>query len=153
GLPPYGLALPYLAAAVGVIHSLVRPRARELDVALDAAPVAELSRWKPPVARVERPLRIVQITDPHLGTFMSEARLHAVCARAAAADPDLVLLTGDYLTLESHADGGAALARALAPLRALDGRVFACRGNHDLEAPDAVARALASAGARLLIDE
>jgi predicted MPP superfamily phosphohydrolase len=31
--------------------------------------------------------------------------------------------------------------------------VFACRGNHDLEAPEVVARACEAAGVRLLIDE
>jgi predicted MPP superfamily phosphohydrolase len=45
------------------------------------------------------------------------------------------------------------LAEALSPLRALPGRVFACRGNHDLEAPDIVAEACASAGVELLVDE
>jgi predicted MPP superfamily phosphohydrolase len=97
-------------------------------------------------------LTIVQITDPHLGPFMSEARLKGICARAAAQEPDLILLTGDFLTMESHADP-AVLARALAPLARLRGRVFACLGNHDHEAPEIVARALEGAGARLLVDD
>jgi predicted MPP superfamily phosphohydrolase len=45
------------------------------------------------------------------------------------------------------------MIEALSPLRAMPGRVFACRGNHDHEAPEMVARALAAVGARLLIDE
>lgn len=151
GLHPYGFFLPFVAAAVGLVQSL-RHRFEELDVALDGARAPTLARHALGSARVERPLRIVQITDPHLGPFMSEARLRAIAERAVAAEPDLVLLTGDFLTMESHHARGA-LARALAPLSALPGRVFACRGNHDHEAPETVAGALADVGARLLVDE
>ena len=100
----------------------------------------------------KRPLRIVQITDPHLGPFMSARRLHGICERAVAAEPDLVLLTGDFFTMESSSSPGL-LARSLAPLRALEGRVFACFGNHDHEAPSFVRAGLDAVGARLLVDE
>ena len=82
---------------------------------------------------------------------MSVERLRGIAERAVAADPDLVLLTGDYLTMESQGTPGC-LAEALAPLRALEGRVYACLGNHDHEAPEMVARELAEAGVRLLVD-
>jgi predicted MPP superfamily phosphohydrolase len=95
---------------------------------------------------------LVQLTDPHLGPFMSQARLCRFAARAVAREPDLVLLTGDFLTMESQSDPSL-LAGALAPLKALEGRVFACLGNHDLEAPRTVQKALAEAGVRLLVDE
>src|SRR5262249_26573903 len=93
-----------------------------------------------------------QISDPHLGPFMSVERLHAICERAVAASPDLVLLTGDFLTMESQS-GVEPLRQALAPLRALAGRTFACHGNHDLEAPRLVAAALRANGIRLLVDD
>ena len=109
-------------------------------------------RHPPGAAGGARPLRVVQITDPHLGPFMSERRLRRLCERAVAQDPDLVFLTGDFLTMESHGDH-LLLARALEPLSRLEGRVFACRGNHDHEAPETVARALELVGARLLIDD
>jgi predicted MPP superfamily phosphohydrolase len=64
----------------------------------------------------------------------------------------MVLLTGDFLTMESQGDDRY-LAEALAPLRPYAGRTFACRGNHDMECPEVVARALESAGVRLLVDE
>jgi hypothetical protein len=67
-------------------------------------------------------------------------------------DPDLVLLTGDFLTMESNGTPGA-LATALAPLAALPGRCFAIFGNHDHEAPEEVRAALAANGIRLLVDE
>src|SRR5688572_29738611 len=124
-----------------------------VDVTLDGRAVdGDPRRYPRGKARSERPLRLVQITDPHLGPWMSVRRLARICERAVARDPDLVLLTGDFLTMESQQSPDA-LARALAPLRALPGRVFACRGNHDHEAPDVVAKALAEVGARLLVDE
>src|SRR5262249_51159889 len=67
-------------------------------------------------------------------------------------DPDLVLLTGDFLTMEGVGTPGA-LAAALAPLRRLPGRCFAAFGNHDHESPDEVRRGLEANGVRVLIDE
>src|SRR6187402_1566846 len=83
---------------------------------------------------------------------MSARRLERICRRAVEKNPDLVLLTGDFLTMESQAHPEL-LARALSPLRELPGRVFACLGNHDHEALETVRRALSSAGAELLVDD
>jgi predicted MPP superfamily phosphohydrolase len=143
--------LPYGAAAVGVLQSLwSREETRHIVVA-DSEVVPALTRHDPPEARVARPLRLVQITDPHLGPFMSVERLAAICQRAVEKDPDLILLTGDFLTMESQADPSL-LTRALAPLKQLEGRVFACLGNHDHEAPEIVHGALRHNGVTLLVD-
>jgi predicted MPP superfamily phosphohydrolase len=151
-LTPLGWWLPYAIALVGLVQSL-RNRDAVVDIVLDGESINGLARHRPAgTARSDRPLRIVQITDPHLGPFMSVERLRGIAERAVAADPDLVLLTGDYLTMESQATPGC-LAAALAPLSVLEGRVFACRGNHDLEAPAMVSRELAQVGVRLLVDE
>jgi predicted MPP superfamily phosphohydrolase len=144
--------LPYAAAAIGVVQSLWSREEERHVVVADAHAVPELSRHRPGELRVERPLRIVQITDPHLGPFMSVERLARICQRAVDKQPDLVLLTGDFLTMESQADP-TLLLQALAPLSGLPGRVFACLGNHDHEAPLIVQRALADNGVTLLVDE
>lgn len=152
GAPALLLGLPLVAGAVGLVDSLRAPR-EVYSISLDDADAGGLGRL--PLRRaVEEPeaLRVVQITDPHLGPFMSVARLREVATRAAASDPDLVLLTGDFLTMESHADP-TLLADALAPLRPLAGRTFACLGNHDHEALDTVRLGLAAAGVTLLVDE
>jgi predicted MPP superfamily phosphohydrolase len=144
--------LPYAAAAIGVLQSLwSREETRHIVVA-DSQTVPTLARHTASPARVERPLRLVQITDPHLGPFMSVERLAGICQRAVDKSPDLVLLTGDFLTMESQADPQL-LQRALAPLKALPGRVFACLGNHDHEAPAIVQSALRENGVTLLVDE
>ncbi len=144
--------VPYAIALVGVVESIwLRPS--EVDVVLDRDDAGAAVRRHPRGdARTERPLRLVQITDPHLGPFMSKQRLRRICERAVARDPDLILLTGDFLTMESQRDPSI-LGDALEPLAALEGRVFACRGNHDHEAPRVVAEALARARVRLLNDE
>jgi predicted MPP superfamily phosphohydrolase len=143
--------IPYLAAAIGVLQSLwSREETRHIVVG-DREVVPALARHYPGEARVARPLRLVQITDPHLGPFMSVERLAAICQRAVEKDPDLILLTGDFLTMESQADPRL-LAQALAPLQQLEGRVFACLGNHDHEAPEIVLGALERNGVTLLVD-
>ena len=152
GLSPWAPWLPYALAAVGLVQSLTTKR-EEIDLVVgewhDAAMPIPHPRG---AAREERPLRIVQISDPHLGPFMSVARLRRIAQRGVDAKADLVLLTGDFLTMESQSDPDL-LLRALEPLRAMPGRVFACHGNHDHEAPEVVARAMAANGINLLVDD
>jgi predicted MPP superfamily phosphohydrolase len=156
-LSAFGIALPaawipYAVALVGVLQSL---RSREEQVHLvvaDGESVPELKRHPKQPPSTGRPLSIVQITDPHLGPFMSVERLRGICARAVARQPDLVLLTGDFLTMESQTDPEL-LGSALSPLAALPGRCFACLGNHDHEAPETVRSALERAGVTLLVDD
>jgi predicted MPP superfamily phosphohydrolase len=151
GFRPVGLFVPYAIALLGFIDAFL-PRKEIVHVVLGESRGTDLSRSPRARGRDPRPLRIVQITDPHLGPFMSVTRLRRICERAVAARPDLVLLTGDFLTMESQHDH-ALLGQALAPLKELEGRCFACLGNHDHEAPVHVRRGLASAGIALLVDE
>ncbi|NOY92150.1 MAG: phosphodiesterase [Deltaproteobacteria bacterium] len=152
GAEPGYLWAPYALALLGVVHSLTSRRSL-VDLRLDELDIGERVRRYPlGEASAERPLRLVQITDPHLGPWMSVARLKRIAQRAVEHEPDLILLTGDFLTMESNGDPDA-LAEALSPLGAMPGRVFACRGNHDLEAPRTVAEGLRRAGVRLLVDE
>ena len=117
---------------------------------LRRAPQAALRRSGSAGAVEDGVLRVVQLTDTHIGAFMSAERLAAQCARAVAAGPDLILLTGDFLTLSSQRDAGP-LTRALAPLRAHPA-VYAVFGNHDHESPEVILTALRSAGVIVLND-
>ncbi len=154
GAPPQLLGLPYLLGFLGIVQSF-SARNEVVDLLVDRSHAGALGRHPAPRGALpgsSRPLRLVQISDPHLGPFMPVARLRAICERAVQKNPDLVLLTGDFLTMESQ-DSPAHLAEALAPLAALPGKVFACHGNHDHEAPEMVAESLRRVGARLLVDE
>ena len=155
GIHPWGVWIPYLLAAIGVAQSMTTKR-ETVDLVVSGTagetPAAPLGPHPRGDHRVPRPLHIVQISDPHLGPFMSVARLRKIAERAVEAKPDLVFLTGDFLTMESQSDPDL-LRDALAPLKAIEGKVFACHGNHDLEAPALVSLALAKNGIDLLVDD
>lgn len=72
--------------------------------------------------------RIVQLSDLHVGSMCPRERVDAWVARANGLAPDLVALTGDYVTSGTafHRD----IAEAFGGLRARDG-VMAVMGNHD----------------------
>jgi hypothetical protein len=152
--------LPFVAATVSVVTSL-RPVEEVVRIRLDTSgppgftrlPVERHRRRRPAPGR-QRPLRIVQIADPHLGPWQPVAVLQRRLERLVAARPDLVLLTGDYLTMEGTGSG-AALAEALAPLARMHGRCFSVLGNHDHDdgALPLVEAALAANGIHLLVDD
>jgi predicted MPP superfamily phosphohydrolase len=150
GFHPVGFFVPYVVALLGFVDAFL-PRRGTVQVTIGGASREGFGRSPRVHGRDPRPLRIVQITDPHLGPFMSVRRLRRICERAVAARPDLVLLTGDFLTMESQRDP-TLLGQALAPLSELRGRGFACFGNHDHETPAHVREGLSSAGVTLLVD-
>jgi predicted MPP superfamily phosphohydrolase len=150
--------VPIAVIGFSVATSL-RPRREIVRVTLGGAEPESLTRlpverrgWGKTHHSETRPLRIVQITDPHLGPWAPIHRLRRRIDELLDHDPDLVLLTGDFLTMEGNGTPGA-LAEALAPVRRAEGRSFAIFGNHDHEAPEEVAGALAENKVRLLIDD
>lgn len=150
-LAPFGIALASVVTSVWPKHEVVRvPLATEGPGEVTRLPV-ERHRRRPPAPTPERPLRIVQIADPHLGPWQPVDTLRRRIESLLALGPDLVVLTGDFLTMEGAATRGA-LAEALAPLRTLPDRCVAIFGNHDHEHPDEIRHALAANGVRLLID-
>lgn len=151
GLDARYALVPFAIAGFGVVQSLWA-RQEVVHLALDGRPVDGPRRYPRGEAAAEAPLRIVQITDPHLGPLMSVGRLRGICERAVAEDPDLIVITGDFMTMESQTDPRT-LNDALEPLAAARGKVFACFGNHDHEAPQIVRGACAAHGIRLLVDE
>jgi len=75
-----------------------------------------------------RGLRIVHLSDLHIGNGMEDVRLDALVARVNEMGADLVALTGDLFDFDPrHVEDGA---RRLGRLRARLG-VFAVLGNHD----------------------
>ena len=72
--------------------------------------------------------RIVQISDLHLEPFTKPQHILDMVAACNALKPDLVAMTGDFVT--NNARPAGLLAELLTPLQAPNG-VFACLGNHD----------------------
>jgi predicted MPP superfamily phosphohydrolase len=72
-------------------------------------------------------VRIVQLSDIHVGSTTPREHVRAAVAAANAARPDLVVMTGDYVCWRRHE--ASLVAEQLAGLRA--SRVLAVLGNHD----------------------
>jgi predicted MPP superfamily phosphohydrolase len=93
-------------------------------------------------------LRLVQVSDLHLGTLIGRRWLEGTIERVLMLDPDVIAITGDLI------DGDAGAVEQLLPelsrLRAPRG-VFAVLGNHEHYAGAERSRALMrSAGYRVL---
>ncbi len=91
--------------------------------------VTRLSLRLPRLAPAFCGYRIVQLSDIHMGDWMNAERLSTVVRLANAQSPDLVAITGDFVTrrAESHMRD---LLSGLCRLEARDG-VVAVLGNHD----------------------
>lgn len=93
--------------------------------------------------------RFAILSDMHLGLWEGNEEVAAAAVRAAVeAEPDVILLLGDYI---ARGDQTAALAQVLAPLRGR--RVIAVLGDHDVRSDSvevAVKRTLREAGIEVL---
>jgi uncharacterized protein len=72
---------------------------------------------------------ILQLSDLHIGPFMTARQIRTVAAIANALKPDLTVLTGDFVTFDASTQ--YAVVDALSGLRAPFG-VFGCLGNHEI---------------------
>jgi uncharacterized protein len=94
--------------------------------------------------------KIVQLTDLHARSAIMDREMLAKVARIATAQqPDLIALTGDYIT-RGASESEEMLANAFSQLKAKDG-VVAIMGNHDRgEDSSPIERALAAGKVKLL---
>ena len=84
GFYPWAPWLPYALAAAGMLQSLTG-KSEVVDIVVRGPTGPRTERLAPHPRgdeRDPRPLRIVQITDPHLGPFMSVARLARIAREA-----------------------------------------------------------------------
>ena len=109
-------ALALVAACWGYYQARRTPAVRHVDI-----PIANL-----PPALVG--LRIVQISDLHVGPTIKAPFVERVVARVNELQPDLIAFTGDLAdgSVERLAPHTAALAELTAPLG-----VYFCTGNHE----------------------
>jgi len=75
------------------------------------------------------PLKILQITDLHIGAYFHPDAACEVVKLANEQNPDLILLTGDFINLDRRLAGVS--IDILSQLKATLG-VYACLGNHEV---------------------
>jgi uncharacterized protein len=109
-------AAPFVAGAYGLLWGRLNLQVTRQPVRLARLP------------RAFHGFRIAQLSDIHIGPFMSEDEIRKYVAIANQLKPDLVVLTGDFVTWV--ADPEEAVVRALSDLKAPFG-VYGCLGNHD----------------------
>jgi len=89
-------------------------------------------------------LRVVHLSDIHVGGAMNRERLLRVAELTNDARPDVVIHTGDFLTHRAG-DFDLPLYEALARIRAPNGQ-WACLGNHDYDDVQTLVQRLRDAG-------
>ena len=133
------------AAAYGGLDERTHVTVRQVVVALERLPEAFDG------------LTIAQLSDFHYHPYFSAGVIRKAVALTAELKPDLVALTGDFVTVsEFHkydpkaAEEAAPCAELLAPLKPTLG-TFAVLGNHDSHTnPGLVTEALSARGIRVL---
>lgn len=77
-------------------------------------------------------LRIVQVSDTHLGPRVSASFIEDVVARAVHLRPDVFVLTGDYIHHGAHyIEQAADLFKPLINATTVPGTIIGVLGNHD----------------------
>jgi predicted MPP superfamily phosphohydrolase len=112
-------AIPFASAAYGFAEERFRFYVREVEI-----PIANL----PPALEG---LRITQLSDIHIGSYMPVAQVRRAVGMANELKGDLAVVTGDFLTGRGDPleDCIAELSRLRAPLG-----VWGCNGNHEIYA-------------------
>jgi len=133
-------AIPFGAGAYGFLIGRHDYRVHEINLPISGLP------------RALDGLRIAQLSDIHIGSYMSAAEVRRAVGLANDLRPDLSVVTGDFITGPNDPLGIciAELARLRAPLG-----VWGCAGNHEIyaDAEEEAAGLFAGHGMKLLRQE
>jgi uncharacterized protein len=102
-----------------------------------------------PMKGLSREMKVVHLSDIHLGTVRNSGYLKDIVGRTNRLEPDLVLITGDMV------DGSGALTEhSYLPLADLEAPVFFTTGNHERYMDtDRILSLLKDSGVRVLRNE
>ena len=134
------VATPFVAGAYGLLYGRLNLETPEQPVRLAHLPKAFDG------------FRIAQLSDIHIGPFMTADEIRKYVAIANALKPDLIVLTGDYVTFDPNTQ--QPVVEALSGLKAPYG-VYGCLGNHDAWArvEDSITALFRQTGTRILRGE
>ena len=131
------VAAPFVAGAYGMFYGRLNLEVSHPRIRIPRLPQAFSG------------FRIAQLTDIHIGPFMSEGQIRKFVEITNALKPDLIALTGDFITWDRSTED--AVVAVLAGLKAPYG-VYGCLGNHETwsGAEDSITRLFAQAGIPIL---
>jgi predicted MPP superfamily phosphohydrolase len=133
-------AAPFVAGAYGLLYGRLN-----LETTTQRIRLAKLPKQF-------EGFRICQLSDIHIGPFMPAEEIRKYAAIANQLKPDLMVLTGDFVTFDPATQ--QAVVEALSSLRAPYG-VDGCLGNHDAWAgvEDSITALFQQTGVRILRGE
>src|SRR5580698_1626372 len=131
------VAAPFVAGAYGLLYGRLN---------------LEITRQRIHLARLPKAFagfRIVQLSDIHIGPFMTEDEIRKYVRITNDLKPDLIALTGDFVTWDPSTQH--AVVNALTGLRAPFG-IFGCLGNHEAwsHTEDSITQMFQQVGIRIL---
>jgi len=109
------VAAPFVIAGYGATFGRTNFKVQEVEIPVKDLP-ADLSR-----------IRIVQLSDLHLGPFLDESQLARVIDASNELRPDIAVVTGDLIS--SRGDPIDLAIKQCARLHA--SRILGCLGNHE----------------------
>ena len=112
-------AIPFAAGAYGFAFERLHYEVRRVDLPVSGLPPALDG------------LRIAQLSDLHIGSYMSAPEIRRAVGMANDLGPDLAVVTGDFLT--APGDPLDECIEELSRLRAPLG-IWGCNGNHEVYA-------------------
>jgi predicted MPP superfamily phosphohydrolase len=129
--------VPFVAGAYGLFYGRLNLETTHRRIRLARCP------------RAFEGFRIAQLSDIHIGPFMTSEEVSRYVEIANGLKADLVTLTGDFVTWDPATQ--KSVVEALARLRAPFG-VFGCLGNHEIytRTEDSITRLFAACGTRIL---
>lgn len=129
--------VPFAGAAYGILYGRLNLKITNPRIALPHLPPSFDG------------FRILQLSDLHIGPFMTAREISKIVEISNRAKPDLIALTGDFVTWDARTQ--YAVVEALAPLKAPYG-VWGCLGNHEIwtHTEDSITRLFAARGIRIL---
>jgi predicted MPP superfamily phosphohydrolase len=130
-------ATPFVASAYGLVYGRVEIETTRQPIKLPRLPKAFHG------------FRIAQLSDIHIGPFMTARQVRDYVSLTNRLHPDLVVLTGDFITWDPATQDD--VVDVLAGLKAPFGR-YGCLGNHELwaDVEDSITEMFARRDIRML---
>lgn len=132
--------VPFVAGSYGLLYGRINVETTKQRIRLARLPKAFDG------------FTIAQLSDIHIGPFMSENEIARYVAIANSLRPDLTVLTGDFVTWDPSTQ--QAVVKVLAGLRAPFG-IYGCLGNHEAwsRTETSITRLFSEVGIRILRQE